>query len=256
MTRLSILMPVFNEAATVERAINEVLDTELPVETELVIVDDGSTDATAEILQRRDWPEEVRIFRHDRNAGKGMAVRTALRHANGEFSTIFDADLEYNPDSLNKILPPLLSGEFNAVFGIRAFTGHTSHSFLYVMGNRFVTLFANVLFNVYIADLMTCHKAIRTDVFRSLALRSRGFDIEAEITARLLQQGERIYEVPIGYKARSAEEGKKLRAMDGFRVLRTLMRCRLTPPHRTNAPAVANSRIPQSSAAPKRVKNR
>jgi glycosyltransferase involved in cell wall biosynthesis len=256
MARLSILMPVFNEAATVERAINEVLDTELPVEPELVIVDDGSTDATADILRRRDWPEEVRIYRHERNGGKGMAVRTALSHATGEFSTIFDADLEYSPDSLNKILPPLLSGEFNAVFGIRAFTGHTSHSFLYVMGNRFVTLFANVLFNVYIADLMTCHKAIQTDLFRSLELRSRGFDIEAEITARLLQQGERIYEVPIGYKARSAAEGKKLTAMDGFRVLRTLMRCRLTPPRRAQVRTGANSRIPQASATPERIKHR
>jgi glycosyltransferase involved in cell wall biosynthesis len=256
MARLSILMPVYNEAATVERAIEEVLDTDLPIETELVIVDDGSTDATAEILHGRDWPEDVRIYRHERNAGKGMAVRTALSHATGDFSTIFDADLEYSPDSLNQILPPLLSGEFNAVFGIRAFTGHTSHSFLYVLGNRFVTLVANILFNVYIADLMTCHKAIETELFRSLELRSRGFDIEAEITARLLQQGERIYEVPIGYKARSAEEGKKLTAMDGFRVLRTLMRCRLTPPRRIYTPSAANSRIPHASAAPERIKHR
>jgi glycosyltransferase involved in cell wall biosynthesis len=228
METLSILMPVFNESATVEKAINEVLETEFPLGVELIVVDDGSTDATTEILRGGDWPEEVRILRHDRNRGKGAAVRTALDHATGEFSTILDADLEYSSASLNQLLPPLLSGEFNAVFGIRAFTGHTSHSFLYVMGNRFVTLFANVLFNVYIADIMTCHKAVRTDVFRSLPLRARGFEIEGEITARLVQRGERIFEVPVTYKARSTEEGKKLTSMDGFRVMGTLLRCRFT----------------------------
>jgi glycosyltransferase involved in cell wall biosynthesis len=228
METLSILMPVFNESATVEKAISDVLETEFPLGVELIVVDDGSTDATAEILREGDWPEEVRILRHDRNRGKGAAVRTALDHANGEVSTILDADLEYSSASLNQLLPPLLSGEFNAVFGIRAFTGHTSHSFLYVMGNRFVTLFANVLFNVYIADIMTCHKAVRTDVFRSLSLRSRGFEIEGEITARLVQRGERIFEVPVTYKARSTEEGKKLTSRDGFRVMGTLLRCRFT----------------------------
>jgi dolichol-phosphate hexosyltransferase len=256
METLSILMPVYNESATVERAIHDVLETELPVGTELIVVDDGSTDGTAAILDEGDWPDEVRVFKHDRNRGKGMAVRTALSHAGGEYSTILDADLEYSPASLNQILPPLLSGEFNAVFGIRAFTGHTSHSFLYVLGNRFVTLAANILFNVYIADLMTCHKAIQTDVFRSLPLRARGFDIEAEITARLLQRGERIYEVPINYKARSAEEGKKLTSMDGFRVLRTLLRCRLTPPDRTPGGTREASRISGTPVAAERIKHR
>ena len=112
---------------------------------------------------------------------------------------------------------------------MRAFDGYTSHSFLYVMGNRGVTLAANLLFNVYLKDLMTCHKAIRTERFRALPLRARGFDIEPEITARLLQRGERIFEVPISYKARTTEEGKKLRASDGLRVLWTLVRCRLRP---------------------------
>ena len=110
---------------------------------------------------------------------------------------------------------------------MRAFDGYTSHSFLYVLGNKGVTLAANVLFNVYLRDIMTCHKAIRTDLFRSLTLSAQGFDIEPEITARLLQAGERIYEVPISYSARSTEEGKKLTSADGFRVLRTLLRCRL-----------------------------
>jgi glycosyltransferase involved in cell wall biosynthesis len=227
--QLSILMPVYNEAATVERAVGEVLAAELPATSEIVLVDDGSTDGTGQILDAADWPaDRIRIHRHPQNRGKGAAVRTALADARGEFATVFDADLEYAPADLNTLLPPLLDGTANAVFGVRAFDGFTSHSYLYVLGNRAVTLVANVLFNVYVKDLMTMHKAIRTDVFRSLPLRERGFAIEAEITARLLQRGERIFEVPVRYKARATEEGKKLTWVDGLRVLRTLVRCRLT----------------------------
>ena len=126
----------------------------------------------------------------------------------------------------------LLDGRSNACFGVRAFDGYTSHSFLYVLGNKGVTLACNVLFNVYLHDIMTCHKMIRTDVFRSLPLRSPGFAIEPEITARLVQRGERIFEVPVHYRARATEEGKKLTALDGFRVLGTLLRCRFSDPMR------------------------
>jgi glycosyltransferase involved in cell wall biosynthesis len=228
--QLSILMPVYNEAATVQKAVDEVLAADLPVETEIILVDDGSTDGTRQILEGAGWPaERVQIHWHPENRGKGAAVQTALTHAGGAFATIFDADLEYSPDDLRILLPPLLDGTTNVVFGVRAFDGFTSHSYLYVLGNRGVTLAANVLFNVYIKDLMTMHKAIRTDVFKSLRLREPGFAIEAEITARLLQRGERIFEVPASYKARATEEGKKLTWLDGVRTLRTLIRCRLTP---------------------------
>ena len=227
---LTILMPVYNEIERAEQAIEEVLNADLPIPFELVIVDDGSTDGTSDLLERIDYPDgRVRLHHHERNMGKGAAVRTALKDARGTFSAIFDADLEYDPHDLAKLLPALLDGETNAVFGVRAFEGHTSHSFMYVMGNRGVTLAANVLFNVYLSDVMTCHKAIRTDVFQSLPLRERGFTIEPEIAARLLQKGERIFEVPVSYKARSNEEGKKLTWRDGFRVLGTLARCRLRP---------------------------
>jgi glycosyltransferase involved in cell wall biosynthesis len=226
--RLSILMPVYDERATVERAIEEVLAADLPVPFELIVVDDGSTDGTSEVLRGRDWDSRVTLLAHDRNAGKGAAVRTALRAATGEFSAIFDADLEYDPHDLAHLLGPLLDGTTNAVFGVRAFDGYTSHSFLYVLGNRGVTLAANVLYNVYLKDLMTCHKVIRTEVFQALPLRARGFDIEPEIAARLLRGGERIFEMPVQYKARMTEEGKKLTSADGFRVLRTLLRCRFT----------------------------
>jgi dolichol-phosphate hexosyltransferase len=221
-------MPVYNEAGTVERAIEEVLDAEIGEDIELIVVDDGSRDGTRELLDDRQWPQRVRLLRHEQNRGKGAAVRTALAAATGEFTAIFDADLEYEPSDLAELLPPLMRGDTNAVFGVRAFDGYTSHSFLFVLGNRGVTLAANVLFNVYLRDLMTCHKAIRTEVFRSLPLRASGFAIEPEITARLLQRGERIFEVPVHYKARTTAEGKKLTATDGLRVVATLIRCRFT----------------------------
>jgi glycosyltransferase involved in cell wall biosynthesis len=192
-------------------------------------VDDGSSDGTRELLESQSWPDGVRLLLHDRNQGKGAAVRTGLGEARGEVSCIFDADLEYDPADLRRLVEPILGGLSNAVFGVRAFEGHTSHSFLYVLGNRGVTLVANLLFNVYLRDVMTCHKAVRTEVFKSLPLRANGFDIEPEIAARLLQHGERIYEVPVDYRARSHPEGKKLTAADGFRAVAAIVRCRLFP---------------------------
>ncbi len=229
---LSILMPVYNELERVERAIEEVLDTQLPTEFELIVVDDGSTDGTREILRNGSWDGRVRLIEHEVNRGKGAAIQTALREARGEFSAIFDADLEYDPTDLGLLMPPLLDGRTNAAFGVRAFDGYTSHSFLFVLGNKGVTFACNVLFNVYLHDIMTCHKMIRTDVFRSLPLQSAGFAIEPEITARLVQRGERIFEVTVHYRARATEEGKKLTALDGFRVLGTLLRCRFSDPIR------------------------
>jgi glycosyltransferase involved in cell wall biosynthesis len=225
---LSILMPVYNERERVEQAIAEVLATELPTDFELVLVNDGSTDGTTEILRGGDWGPQVRLFEHEVNQGKGAAIQTALREAQGEFACIFDADLEYDPADLRLLMPALLDGRANACFGVRAFDGYTSHSFLFVLGNKGVTLACNMLFNVYLHDIMTCHKMIRTDVFRSLPLQSAGFSIEPEITARLVQKGERIFEVPVHYRARATEEGKKLTALDGFRVLGTLLRCRFS----------------------------
>jgi dolichol-phosphate hexosyltransferase len=225
---LSILMPVYNEIDRVEEALRETLAIELPCPFEIVVVDDGSTDGTVDLLRNGTWPDNVHIHFHAKNQGKGAAVRTALTHAAMRYAAIFDADLEYDPRDLARLVEPLRSDQdVDVVYGIRTFDGYTSHSLLYVLGNKAVTLAANVLFNVYIHDLMTCHKAMDTELFRSLPLRTRGFDIEPEITARLLQRGQRIYEVPVRYRARSFEEGKKLTAMDGFRVLWTLLRIRL-----------------------------
>ena len=145
---LSILMPVFNERATIEAAIDDALSAELPVETrEVLIVDDGSTDGTRELLESRIWPDEVQIVFHQRNLGKGAAVRTALSHATGTYAAIFDADLEYRAEDLAPLLEPLVSGEANVVFGTRAWTSQSSFSFWYVMGNKGVTFATNVLYN-------------------------------------------------------------------------------------------------------------
>ncbi len=243
---LSILMPVYNERETVERAIAETLATGGLPDFELVLVDDGSTDGTREILRGRDFGPRVRVHFHEGNQGKGAAVRTALKHARGRYSAILDADLEYAPGDLVQLLEPLLDGLARAAFGVRAFDGYTSHSYLYVLGNRGVTWVANVLFNVYLRDLMTCHKAIETELFRSLPLRARGFDIEPEIAAELLRRGVRIFEVPVRYHARDHQEGKKLTTMDGLRVVRMLARRRLAP----KPPQVENPHPSDAGQAP------
>jgi glycosyltransferase involved in cell wall biosynthesis len=227
-TTLTILMPVYNELATLEQAVDDALTAELPVESrQLVIVDDGSTDGTRELLRETTWPDTVAVVYHDRNRGKGAALRTGLEHATGDLAAILDADLEYRAADLGPLLRPLLDGEARVVFGTRSWSSHSAFSFWYVMGNKAVTMATNVIYNCWISDVMTCHKAMSTELFRSLKLRERGFAIEPEIAARVLLSGERIYEVPITYKARSREEGKKLTALDGLRVLRTLVRCRV-----------------------------
>ena len=224
---VSVVMPVFNERATVERAIAAVLAANVADEFELIVVDDGSVDGTVDILRDGSWPEHVRVLYHERNRGKGAALRTALAEARGLYTTIMDADLEYDPADIPSLLVHLRNGDAAAVFGTRGFESHSAYSFWYVVGNRSVTFIANLIYNSWISDMMTGQKAIRTELFRSLKLKERGFAIEAEITARLLRDGVRIYEVPIVYRARSREEGKKLTALDGLRVLRTLARCRV-----------------------------
>ncbi len=225
---LTILMPVFNERATIEAAIADALGAELPVAArQLVIIDDGSTDGTREWLAEAALPDGVELVLHPKNRGKGAAIRTGLEHAKGTYSAILDADLEYAAADLGPVLEPLLAGKAHVVFGTRAWTSQSSFSFWYVIGNKSVTMATNVLYDCWISDVMTCHKAMSTQLFRSLKLRERGFAIEPEIAARVLQSGERIYEVPIGYAARSRDEGKKLTAFDGLKVLRTLVRCKL-----------------------------
>lgn len=225
---VSILMPVYNERDTLERAIENVVAADVADNYELIIVDDGSDDGSTDVLRDLSWPDEVRVLFHDRNRGKGAALRTALAEARGRYVTVMDADLEYSPIDLPSLLEPLRSGHARAVFGTRGFQAHSAYSFWYVVGNRAVTFAANLIYNSWISDIMTGHKAIETELLRSLDLREPGFAIEAEITARLLRRGVRIYEVPVVYRSRSRAEGKKLTPVDGLRVLRALLRCRVS----------------------------
>jgi glycosyltransferase involved in cell wall biosynthesis len=228
MTDLSILMPAYNEEATIERAIERVLDAELPVDGyELIVVENGSTDRTREVLTGRDWPGDVHVVTVDVNRGKGDGVRHALARASGRYSVVLDADLEYNPNEIGDLLAPYDDGHVGAVIGARTFQAHSAYGFWYVVGNRTINFGANLLYNAWISDILNCLKLMPTDLFRSLDLREDGFGIDAEIPARLLRRGVVIYEVPVTYRARSRGEGKKLTAADGVRVLRTLLRCRV-----------------------------
>lgn len=229
MPKLSLVMPVFNELETLEEALRRIESAD-PAggDYEIVVVDDASTDGSSQIIDR--WvteSERVRLVRHDRNRGKGAALRSGIEQASGDWTSIIDADLEYDPRDIDQLLQPLLEGESEAVFGVRGFEAHSSFSFWYVLGNKGVTFAANLLFNSWLSDIMTCHKAMSTERFRNLALREDGFAIEPEIAGRLLEGKVDIYEVPVSYRARSREAGKKLTVVDGFRVLRTLLRIRL-----------------------------
>jgi glycosyltransferase involved in cell wall biosynthesis len=221
--KLSIVMPVYNEAQRVADAVKQVLEVDFPCEVELVIVDDGSKDATPQILGSFDDPR-IRVIRHPRNQGKGAAVRTGVSEARGESIVILDADLEYDPRDIPRLLAPVLSGRSEVVFGSRQFGSHTAFSFWYVMGNKAVTTFANIVFNCYISDLETCYKLMPTALYRDLKVKSNGFGMEAEVTGKLLRRGIRPFEVPISYQARSRAEGKKITWVDGVEALWIILR--------------------------------
>jgi dolichol-phosphate hexosyltransferase len=222
--KLSILMPVYNEVATLTSAVKEVLGVDYPCDMELVVVDDGSTDGTRDLYLSFEDDPRVRVHLHERNQGKGAAIRTAASVATGDYLIICDADLEYAPAEIPSLLAKVIDGDAEVVYGTRTFGSHNSYSYLYVLGNKAVTTFANLVFNCYISDLETCFKLMPTELYRSLHVRETGFGMEAEITGKLLRRGIRPYEVPISYKARSREAGKKLTWRDGVEALWILTR--------------------------------
>jgi glycosyltransferase involved in cell wall biosynthesis len=226
MSALTVVMPVLNERATLRRAVKRLLETDLQVPMELLVVDDGSTDGCLDTITDLVESGDVRVVRHDRNRGKGAAVRTGIAEATGSILTILDADLEYDPADYRDLLRPMLAGEAKVVYGTRQFGAHTAYSFWYVMGNKVLAFFASFLYDTWLTDVETCFKMAETSVWRSLDLRSDGFEIEVEFTGKVLRSGERIFEQPISYKARGREEGKKLQWTDGVRALWVLARIR------------------------------
>ncbi|MBX3313446.1 MAG: glycosyltransferase family 2 protein [Actinobacteria bacterium] len=220
-------MPVYNERATLREALDRLLAVEMPVPTEVLVVDDGSTDGCTDTIADLVESGAVRLIRQDPNQGKGAALRRGIAEAEGELLTILDADLEYDPRDLPELVAPILGGDAKVVYGARSYGGHAAYSFWFVMGNKMLALWASFLFDAWLTDIETCLKVAPTATWRAVDLRSDGFGIEAELTGKLLARKERIFEVPIRYKARGRDEGKKIQWTDGVAALWILLRIRL-----------------------------
>lgn len=225
---LSVLIPALNEERTIDAVLEAVLA--VPAALEVILVDDGSSDDTWVHMQRWAAHERVQALRHDRQRGKGAAIRTALTLARGRVILVQDADMEYEISDYPRLLDPIIKGRAHVVYGTRVFASHTAHSYWYVMGNKGVTTAANLLFNVYLSDIETAYKVFPREAALAMNLEARGFEIDPEITAKLLRMGYRIHEVPVDYVARSRAEGKKIRPSDGVKALGVLLRHRFWRP--------------------------
>src|SRR5215475_1515244 len=222
---VSVIMPCYNEAATVLEILNKVRAVNL--EKQIIVVDDHSSDSTYNLLcQEAARDPTMIVVRHPTNRGKGAAVRSGLARASGEIVIIQDADLEYDPEDYYELVRPIAEGRVNVVFGSRFLGRHTGMYFWNALGNKALTFLTNFLFNCWISDMETCYKVMRTDIMRDLRLRSNDFRLEPEIAAKVLKRGQRIYEVPVSYLGRTYEEGKKMKPIQGFYAILTLLRYR------------------------------
>ena len=225
--KLSVVIPVYNERETLKEITQAVLATELA--DEIILVDDGSTDGTKDLYPEiKALDDSIKLFLHDKNQGKGAAVRTAFEKATGDIVLIQDADLEYDPRDYPALIQPIVEKKADVVYGSRFRGGPTKAMFFtHMLGNKFLTLMANILYDTILTDMETCYKAFRIDVIRDIPLHARGFEFEPEITAKILKRGYRIYEVPISYNGREFEEGKKLNPWkEGPKALWTLIKYR------------------------------
>lgn len=230
LVTVSVVIPVFNERETVEQLLERVR--EVPLRLEVIVVDDGSTDGTRDLLPSLEGTLIDRLVMHERNQGKGAALRTGFQHASGDVVVVQDADLEYDPYELPCLLEPILSGKADAVYGSRFLGGpHRVLLFWHSIGNRVLTLMSNMFTDLNLTDMETCYKMIRRELLQSLPLSANRFGIEPELTARLAQAGASIYELPISYHGRSYAEGKKIGWKDGVSALWAIFKYNVFPPH-------------------------
>lgn len=225
--RLSVLVPVWNERPTIERLLNAVVAVDAGVDLEVLVADDGSTDGTREILSRTDLPG-VKVIFMDENVGRGGVIKHLWTIATGSIIVHQDADLEYDPQDYKQLVAPILAGTADVVYGSRFKGSIERMRWLNRMGNIVMTGASRVLYGVNVSDLMTCYKMYRRTLIEGLHIRANGFDFEAEFTARLAQRGARFAEVPVSFHGRTFEEGKKIRAFDAVRVMRELVRCKVS----------------------------
>jgi len=225
--KLSIVIPVFNERETLSEILGQVRAVELPgVEKEILVVEDGSTDGCREVLAEEAQAGDLSVFYHEQNRGKGAAVRTAIEHATGDMIVIQDADLEYDPRDYPKLIQPIMERRVTVVYGSRFLGPRKAMMFWHMLGNKLLTLTTNVLYNAILSDMETCYKCFRADVIKDIPLRSRRFDFEPEVTAKVLKRGHRIFEVPISYYGREYYEGKKIGWKDAPIAFWTLLKYR------------------------------
>jgi glycosyltransferase involved in cell wall biosynthesis len=223
---LSVVMPVFNESTTIEEIVGRVLAS--PLRIELIVVDDGSRDGTREILAGLQQRHGFKLILQERNQGKGAALRRGFEDVTGDLVVVQDADLEYSPEEYPQLIELICQGRADVVFGSRFLGRHRVFLFTHYLGNRVLTSITNVLYNTMLTDMETCYKVMRTEVLRSMTLRSNGFGIEPELTAKIFKRGYRVYEVPITYDGRGYEEGKKITWRDGVVALGVLLRYRVS----------------------------
>lgn len=231
MNKISILIPVFNEADTLKTILQKIKEANFcGLKKEIILIDDGSTDGTTEILEELDdrCKDKYKIFYHYKNMGKGAALRTGFEHVTGDIVIIQDADLEYDPADYEPLIKLILDGKADVAYGSRFLERKTSPSFMltHLLGNKFLTLLTNILYNTTLTDMETCYKAFRTDFIKGLEIKSDRFDFEPEITAKVLKKGAKLYELPISYYGRGHSEGKKITWKDGLHAVWALVKFR------------------------------